>query len=102
VKNQISLDEIEGLGYYDFMGYLGVPFFQIGGGHRLLKNSVISPENLAARVSGVDTSEKSIDKARKRAYEEGLQDLVDFHVGDAYNLSFESESFDVLITVFVS
>jgi ubiquinone/menaquinone biosynthesis C-methylase UbiE len=87
VKNQISLDEIEGLGYYDFI---------------LLKNSVISPENLAARVSGVDISGKSIDRARKRAYEEGLRDLVDFHVGDAYNLPFESESFDVLITVFVS
>jgi hypothetical protein len=28
---KLPLEEIEKLGYYDFMGYLEVPFFNIGG-----------------------------------------------------------------------
>ena len=30
-KESLSLEEIEELGYYDFMGYMEVPFFNIGG-----------------------------------------------------------------------
>ena len=31
-KEPLSIKEIEELGYYDFMGYMEVPFFNIGGG----------------------------------------------------------------------
>ncbi|MCW4048360.1 MAG: hypothetical protein NWE89_01355 [Candidatus Bathyarchaeota archaeon] len=35
-KEQLSIEEIEELGYYDFMGYMEVPFFNVGGvGSRL-------------------------------------------------------------------
>jgi hypothetical protein len=30
-KEHLSIEEIEDLGYYDFMGYMEVPFFNVGG-----------------------------------------------------------------------
>ena len=30
-KEHLSIEEIEDLGYYDFMGYMGGPFFNVGG-----------------------------------------------------------------------
>lgn len=30
-RDFLSLEEVEQLGYYDFMAYLQVPFFNIGG-----------------------------------------------------------------------
>ncbi|MDR6223807.1 hypothetical protein J2750_002284 [Methanococcoides alaskense] len=30
-KKDLSMEEIEGLGYYDLMSYLGVPYFHVGG-----------------------------------------------------------------------
>jgi hypothetical protein len=31
MSSTLTLKEIEGLDYYDFMSYMGVPFFNIGG-----------------------------------------------------------------------
>ena len=31
IKVELGIGEVEGLGYYDFMAYIGVPFFNIGG-----------------------------------------------------------------------
>ena len=45
-------------------------------------------------VVGLDMEEKAINVARERAAEEGVSN-VRFEVGNAYNLSFESDYFDV-------
>ena len=31
MQDSLSIEEVEELGYYDFMGYIQVPFFNIGG-----------------------------------------------------------------------
>jgi len=118
------LKEIEGLGYYDFMGYMGVPFFNIGGiasVDRLAELCQITEHtkvlevgcgtganacHLAKRygcsVVGVDIAEHMVRYALKRATDLGLTDRVSFRVGDAYSLDFPDEDFDVVLTIFVS
>lgn len=49
------------------------------------------------KVTGVDIAPKSLEFARKRAEEEGLQ--VKFDEGDAESLPYEDNSFDVVATV---
>ncbi len=51
---------------------------------------------------GVDLAGETIKKANERAENEKLSDTVDFRVGDAYDLPFEADTFDVVITQFVS
>lgn len=119
-----SIQEIESLGYYDFMSYLEVPYFHVGG--------LVSTEKLAELcrldrdkkvlmvgcgagfsacylakkvgcfVVGVDIAELSIEKAKERAKREGLEGKTDFRIGDAYALPFEAGTFDSVITEFVS
>ena len=122
--HSLSIQEIETLGYYDFMSYLEVPYFHIGG--------LVSTEKLAELcrvdrdkkvlmvgcgtgfsacylakkvgcfVVGVDIAELSIEKARERAKRESLEGKTDFLIGDAYSLPFEAGTFDAVITEFVS
>ncbi|MCK5660735.1 MAG: class I SAM-dependent methyltransferase [Methanosarcinales archaeon] len=120
----LTIREIEKLGYYDFMSYLGVPFFHIGG----LKSSEELAElchinrnrkllvvgcgtgfsachiakKFGCTVIGVDIAQVSVDKANERAQKEHIEDKVDFRIGDAYDLPFESDTFDAVITEFVS
>jgi len=49
------------------------------------------------RVVGVDTSEKMIEWARRRAREEGIEDKVEFHAADILRLPFEDDRFDAVI-----
>jgi len=49
------------------------------------------------RVTGVDISEKMVEQARKRAEKAGLEDKVEFRIGDAQDLPFEESSFDAVI-----
>jgi len=49
------------------------------------------------RVVGVDISEKMLDRARQRAKREGVEDKVEFRVGDVQNLPLEDSLFDVVI-----
>ena len=62
----------------------------------------ISPSKYGCKVTGVDISEMIIEKAKERAIENGMADVLDFHVGDAYNLEYPDNHFDVVLTVFVS
>jgi ubiquinone/menaquinone biosynthesis C-methylase UbiE len=123
-KQSFTIEEIEKLGYYDFMGYMGVPFFNIGGAasmDRLAElcrvnedavvldvgcgtggNSCYLVEKYGCRVVGIDIAEQMIRYAQKRAEEMGLTDRVSFRVGDAYGLEFPDGSFDAVLTVFVS
>jgi ubiquinone/menaquinone biosynthesis C-methylase UbiE len=123
-KQTLTIEEIEELGYYDFMGYMGVPFFNIGGAasmDRLAElsyidgdavvldvgcgtggNSCYLAEKYGCRVVGVDLAEQMIIYAERRAADLGLTDRVTFQVGDAYSLEFPDGSFDAVLTVFTS
>jgi SAM-dependent methyltransferase len=123
-KEHLSIEEIEELGYYDFMGYMEVPFFNVGGAasiDRLAELSHINQDTkilnvgcgtggnscyLANRhgctVVGIDISEHMVAQAKERAESLGLTDRVTFHVADAYDLQFPDASFDAVLTVFVS
>jgi SAM-dependent methyltransferase len=54
------------------------------------------------RVVGIDITEEYCGIAAKLAEHMGLQDLVEFRVGDASDLPFSDESFDVVWTQHVS
>ena len=120
----LTVEEVENLGYYDFMAYLEVPFFNIGGATSLEAlaercgisehshvldvgcgtggNAVHLVERFGCKVTGIDISELMIEKARKRATNLGMEDVLNFQVGDAYSLDFPDLSFDSVLTIFVS
>jgi SAM-dependent methyltransferase len=124
MSGSLTLKEIEGLGYYDFMGYMGVPFFNIGGAASMDKlaelchikentrvlevgcgtggNACYLANKYGCTVMGVDIAEHMVEYAQRRAAELGLTDRVSFSVGDAYSPDFPDDSFDVVLTVFVS
>ncbi len=124
MQQNLNIREIEELGYYDFMGYMGVPFFNIGGAasmDRLAElsridedtrvldvgcgtggNACYLAQKYGCRVVGVDIAEHMIRYAKKRAEDLGLTDRVSFQVGDAYGLEFPDGSFDAVLTVFTS
>ena len=123
-KEHMSIEEIEELGYYDFMGYMEVPFFNIGGvtsidrlaelcqinqESRILVvgcgtggNSCYLTNRYGCMVVGIDIAEHMVKHARERAEALQLTDRVAFQVGDAYDLQFPDGSFDAVLTVFVS
>ena len=123
-EDDLSLEELEELSYYDFMGYMDVPFFNVGGvasidrlaelceigeNSRVLMvgcgtggNSCYLAQTYGCQVTGVDIAEHMIRKAQRRAEELGITGRVTFQLGDAYRLGFSPESFDVVLTVFVS
>ncbi len=124
VKEKLSIEELEKLSYYDLMGYLDVSFFNFGGmdstdslgelcelgqGKRILDvgcgtgtNSIRLAEKFGCHVIGIDISEKMIERAKEKATSSNMTDNVEFMVGDAYHLQFQNDSFDVIITIFVS
>jgi SAM-dependent methyltransferase len=124
MSGKLPLREVEGLGYYDFMGYMGIPFFNIGGvasvdrlaelchiseGSSVLEvgcgtggNACHLAERYGCRVHGVDIAEHMVTAAQKRAADRGLAGRVSFAVGDAYHLDFPGGEFDAVVTVFVS
>ena len=124
MSTKLSIQEVERLGYYDFMGYLGVPFFNIGGhtsidriaemcyigaGTKVLEigcgtggNACYLAEKYGCSVIGIDIAEHMIKQATKKAEERSLSDRVSFRVGNAYNLELPDDAFDAVITIFVS
>lgn len=124
MRRKLSLQEIEDLSYYDFMAYLEVPFFNVGGNpsiERLSERCKIGPDShvldvgcgtggnsiyiakkYGCKVTGIDISEMMVEKARTRAENEGMEDVLSFHVGDAYSLAYPDGTFDAVLTVFVS
>lgn len=121
---KLDIGEVEGLGYYDFMAYIGVPFFNIGGvpsldllatrcgidetchvldvGCGTGGNAAYLVERYGCRVTGVDISEIMVARAQERKEGHPMGDRMRFLAGDAYRLGFPDESFDVVLTVFVS
>jgi ubiquinone/menaquinone biosynthesis C-methylase UbiE len=121
---KLSITEIEELGYYDFMGYLNVPFFNIGGTPSIDRLAELTGLNERTRVLevgcgtggntcylankyrcnivGVDISEQMVAQAQERADEQHLTDKIRFTVGNAYALDFPDASFDFVYTIFTS
>ena len=122
--HSLSIQEIEALGYYDFMSYLEGPYFHIGGlvstekmaelcrldGNKKVLmvgcgtgfSACYLAKKVGCFVLGVDIAELSIEKAKERAKREELEGKTEFRVGDAYALPFETGTFDAVITEFVS
>lgn len=53
---------------------------------------------VGCRVMGVDLLEKMVEHSRRRAREDGVEDLVDVRVADARDLPFEDGTFDAVIS----
>ncbi len=124
MSNTLSIEEVEKLGYYDFMGYMGIPFFNIGGfasidrlaelchitaETRVLEvgcgtgtNACYLAKKYGCTVVGIDLAEHMVEQANRRAAELGLADRATFKVGNAYHLDFPDATVDAVITVFVS
>jgi arsenite methyltransferase len=49
-------------------------------------------------VAGVDIVEKMIERSEERSRRAGISDQVEFKIGDAQDLPFENDVFDVVIT----
>jgi ubiquinone/menaquinone biosynthesis C-methylase UbiE len=64
-----------------------------GGGN----SALYIAENYGCRVTGVDLLPGMVESARKWAAEKGLEGQVEFRVGDAQNLPFEADQFDVVM-----
>lgn len=123
-EDDLSIEELEELSYYDFMGYMDVPFFNIGGVgsiDRLAElcgirensdvlvvgcgtggNSCYLAQTYGCQITGIDIAGHMIEKAQRRAEELNLTEHVTFHLGDAYHLGFPPDSFDAVLTVFAS
>ncbi|MCQ1536996.1 class I SAM-dependent methyltransferase [Methanosarcina sp. KYL-1] len=121
---ELSVKEAEALGYYDFMSYLGVPYYHIGGLSSTRKlaefcridsskkvlmvgcgegfSACYLAKKTGCSAVGVDIAELSVRKAKERARKEGLEGKVEFGMGDAYALPFKAGAFDAVITEFVS
>lgn len=116
-----SLDEIN---YYDYMAMVGMPYFHWGGlkaSDRLAELLSIGEDtrvlvvgcgtgysacwiasNTGCQLTGIDISEKMVERAQERGVEWGLEDRVEFKQDDAYHLKFGDGEFDVVMTEFVT
>ena len=107
--------------WYDFVGQLadGLPGMHLGGQdatQRLLdmchlgatskvldvgcgggNTACLIAQQYGSRVQGIDISEVMVAKAEQRARRQGLEDMVEFRVADAFDLPFEDDTFDVVI-----
>ena len=52
-------------------------------------------------IVGIDLSPEMLDKARERVAEEGLENVQGLHEMDASELTFEDNSFDTVVAMFV-
>ncbi len=123
-KEELSINELEKLSYYDLFAHLNVPFFNIGGRasidelaemchigkhSRVLEvgcgtggNACYLAKKYGCTIVGIDVAEHMVQQARERAIAEGLTDKASFEAGDAHHLKFPDGCFDAVITVFVS
>ncbi|HIH94296.1 TPA: class I SAM-dependent methyltransferase [Methanosarcina acetivorans] len=123
-KKWLSVKEAEALGYYDFMSYLGVPYYHTGGlvstgklaelcridsNKKVLMvgcgtgfSACYLARKIGCEVVGIDIAEVSIEEAKERARRQRVSDKAKFRVGDAYALPFEAGTFDAVVTESVS
>jgi ubiquinone/menaquinone biosynthesis C-methylase UbiE len=117
-------EDLEELGYYDLLAELGAPYFHWGGiaaTKRLVElcnvdrdKAVLAvgcgvgysvcyvAKHYGCKVVGIDVAERAIAKASQRAREWHLGAQTQFLVADAHRLPFTDNSFDIVLTEFVS
>jgi len=123
-EQKLSVKQAEALGYYDFMSYLGVPYYHVGGLTSTRKlaelcridstkkvlmvgcgsgfSACYLAREIGCEIVGIDIAKLSIEEAKERAKKQGVSDKAKFIVGDAHALPFEAGAFDAVITEFVS
>ena len=60
-------------------------------------SAIALAKKFGCKVVGIDLSEKNLDKARKRANDERLEELLDFKISDAKKIDFPDGTFDFVI-----
>ena len=70
---------------------------EVGCGTGAMARALVHKKHFSGKVVGVDQSAAFIGAAKRFAMAEGVGELVEFNVGDAHDLDFEDESFDVAI-----
>jgi ubiquinone/menaquinone biosynthesis C-methylase UbiE len=60
-------------------------------------SAIVLAREFGCRVVGIDLSEKNLEKAKQRAKEEGLEDLLEFTYSDAEKIDFPNGTFDFVI-----
>jgi tocopherol O-methyltransferase len=53
-------------------------------------------EKCGCQVTGIDSGQEFIAKAKQKTVERNLQDLVTFEIGDGNALAFQSNLFDIV------
>jgi len=69
---------------------------EVGCGTGAMARALVHKEHFSGKVFGIDQSSAFIDAARRFAVAEGVEELVEFDIGDVHELGFEDESFDVV------
>jgi ubiquinone/menaquinone biosynthesis C-methylase UbiE len=69
----------------------------LGCGTGFAAREIAKRSDFKGQVTGIDISSPLIEQARKLAGEEGLDDRVEFQVGDSRSLELNDSSFDVVI-----
>ena len=117
---KLTRSEVTELGHYEFMAYIGVPYFRWGGmasTDRLVSLCEINStkkvliagcgtgysachiaQNLGCEVVGFDISEMLVAMAQARAESMGLQNQVTFIVADGHDTPYDNGTFDVILT----
>ena len=111
-------EEIDWTTWYNFQGRMGIPIIHIGGARatrdllalcNITEESVVLDvgcgtgytvceiaQKYGSHVVGIDISQDMIAKAQERAYQHHLRS-VEFKVEDVFDLSFQDETFDVIL-----
>ncbi len=122
-QGPLTLEEAEKLGYYDLLAFLTTHIVGAGGANATLRlgkmcrldgnkkvlmigsGTGLGSLNLAKEygcsVIGIDISEMMVKRSKSFLALEGLEDKVDFRIGDARNLEFEDSTFDVVLMEYV-
>jgi ubiquinone/menaquinone biosynthesis C-methylase UbiE len=120
-KQKVNIKE---LSYYDFLAHIGISFFNWGGSkatEELVEMCKIDEnkkvlvvgcgngygacyiaEKYGCKVIGIDIAEIMINKAKERAKDLNLENKVEFQYGDAIDIPYHDNSFDIVITEFVT
>jgi ubiquinone/menaquinone biosynthesis C-methylase UbiE len=119
-----TVEELEGLPYYELLARLGILSFNSQGGKPMDliaeyaglsaagsalvlgcgagATAIRLAEKTGAMVRGIDLAPGSIQEARSRAAASSARERLEFRVGDASALPFAANSFDVLITEYMA
>jgi arsenite methyltransferase len=119
--------KVEEMNYFELLAWLGIGSSHPGGFPATKQNldaMQVNPEDyvldagcgsgltacylaktIGCKITGVDINPQMIEKAGIRAEKEGVSHLVEFRIGDVYNLPFADNSVDFImaesITVFL-